>query len=61
MNLLKTFQLKWWQGSIFKICMISLGLIIGSTWSAFFRNWIVVVGIICIITMLYITYVWWKQ
>ncbi len=39
MNILKDFTLKWWQAGIFKIALLSLGIIIGSTWPELFRGW----------------------
>lgn len=61
MNIFKTFTLKWWQGSLFKISMISAGVAIGSTWPYLFNRWVVPLWSLSIILIVYITYVWWSQ
>jgi len=60
-NIFKSFTLKWWQGSLFKLSMISLGIILGVYWQVFFLQWIILVAIVFIISALYLTLVWWKQ
>jgi hypothetical protein len=61
MNLFKSFTLHWWQGGIFKIAMISLGLAIGLTWPEFFIALRPVFWGLFIVLAAYITCVWWKQ
>ena len=61
MNIFKSFTLKWWQGSLLKIAMISLGIVIGATWPEIFVNWVTVLLIVSIVSASYITYIWWKQ
>jgi hypothetical protein len=61
MNLFKSFTLKWWQGSLYKVSMISLGIIVGVYWQAFFLQWIVIVTLIFIVPVLYLLRVWWRQ
>jgi hypothetical protein len=36
MKLTKTYSIKWWQGSIFKITMLALGVAVGAYWSDIF-------------------------
>lgn len=38
-NPFKSFTLKWWQGSLFKIALISLGIAIGANWPEIFAIW----------------------
>lgn len=57
----KTFTLRWWQGSIFKITMLSLGIIIGATWPEALAPWRVAFGAAWILGSAYLTMVWWKQ
>jgi len=61
MKIFKTFTLKWWQTSLFKISMISLGIILGAYWPDFFIKYIVLVTIIFVVPAIYLTTLWWKQ
>jgi hypothetical protein len=61
MNLFKSFTLKWWQGSLFKLSMIAFGLAVGATWPELFVRWITVLWLFFIASGLYITWLWWKQ
>lgn len=52
--------LKWWQTGLFKVCLVALGIIIGSAWpslAALDKLWWVVV----VLPGLYIFFVWSKQ
>lgn len=33
-----TFTFAWWQMGVFKIVLITLGILIGATWSGFFKK-----------------------
>jgi len=61
MNLLKDFKLHWWQAGLFKICLLSLGIIIGVYFKSFFVGLIPVLWIIFIVLAVYLTWVWFKQ
>ncbi len=61
MNIFKSFTLLWWQVGIFKLCLISLGLALGSTWPEFFRRWITLWVTLFIILGLYLGYIWLLQ
>lgn len=61
MNIFKSFMLKWWEGSLFKYSMISLGIVIGATWPEIFGPLRAVFLAIFILLALYISWVWWKQ
>jgi hypothetical protein len=61
MNILKDFTLKWWQAGIFKIAMLSLGITIGSTWPELFKGWTFFLFLLFLVSVSYVTYVWWKQ
>ena len=61
MNIFKSFTLKWWQIGLFKLSLLSLGIILGVYFQAFFLQWIVVVTIIFVALGIYIATVWWKQ
>ena len=61
MKIFNPVTLKWWQGSLLKISMIALGIILGVSWYAFFLKYIVWVTIIFIVPAIYLASVWWKQ
>ncbi len=61
MNIFKSFTLKWWQGSLLKIAMISLGVAIGATWPEIFIRWTSVLWLLSITLAVYISYIWLKQ
>jgi len=61
MKLLKTFTLKWWETGLFKLGLLSIGIIIGAMWPDIFRQWLVLLWILFIIPSGYVAYIWWKQ
>jgi hypothetical protein len=61
MNLFKTFSLKWWQAGVFKLSLLSLGLMIGSAWPGLFVAWRVALALLFVASTAYITRLWWKQ
>jgi hypothetical protein len=60
-NLFKSFTLKWWQASLFKLAMLAAGVAIGTYWSTFFRDYLPVLILVAVLAASYVTYVWWKQ
>lgn len=61
MNIFKTFTLKWWQTSLFKLGMLALGVVIGTYWHLVFGDYLLVLIIVAAVSLAYVTYVWWKQ
>jgi len=61
MTLLKTFTLKWWQTGLFKWGMLALGIAIGAFWHDFFGSYLPLLIAIAVLSLTYISYVWWKQ
>jgi hypothetical protein len=61
MNLFKTFTLKWWQAGIFKVMLLSLGIVIAATWPGIFYAWRPELLVIFLLSVCYICWVWWKQ
>ena len=61
MNLFKSFTLKWWQASLFKLAMLAAGVAIGSYWADFFHDYLPIVILVAVIAASYVTYVRWKQ
>jgi len=61
MNLFKSFTLKWWEAALFKICTISLGMIVGATWANVFIPLRALLLVICILSSICVTWIWWKE
>jgi hypothetical protein len=61
MNIFKPFTMKWWEAALFKVCTISLGIIVGATWADAFIHLRAVLLVVCILSALYLTRIWWKQ
>jgi hypothetical protein len=61
MNPFKSFTLTWWQAGLFKMSLISLGIIMGANFQIFFLKWIVLVTIVFVLGALYVASAWWKQ
>jgi hypothetical protein len=61
MNIFKTFTLKWWQTAFFKWGMLALGIAIGTYWHNLFSGYLFILIIVAVVSLAYVTYVWWKQ
>jgi uncharacterized membrane protein len=62
MNIFKTFTLKWWQASLFKLGMLALGIAIGAYWHDLFGGgFLPALIIVAAASLAYVTYAWWKQ
>ncbi len=61
MNIFKDFTLKWWQAGIFKVALLSLGIAIGSTWPELFRGWTILLLLVFLVSVTYVTCIWWRQ
>ena len=61
MNMFKTFTMKWWQISLFKSGMLTLGITIGAYWHYFFGAYLLILLIVAAISLACVTYLWWKQ
>ena len=57
----KSFTFAWWQLSLFKLSMVVLGLIVGSTWPEVFAGWRGVLLVLFVVPAFYVTYLWFKQ
>jgi len=57
----KSFAFAWWQLSLFKLSMVALGLIVGSTWPEVFASWREVLLVLFVVPAFYVTYLWFKQ
>ncbi len=61
MNLFKTFTLRWWQASLFKISMLAAGIAIGAYWSSFFLSFLGALIVVAVVAGTYVTIIWWRQ
>lgn len=61
MNIFKAFTMKWWEGGIFKVAMISLGIVIGATWPEIFGPLRAALLVVFAVLTFYICWIWWKQ
>jgi hypothetical protein len=61
MNIFKTFTLKWWQAGLFKLGMLALGIAVGTYWRDLFGAYLPILMIVAVVSLAYITSVWWKQ
>ena len=53
--------MKCWEAVLFKVCTISLGIVVGATWADAFIHLLAVFLVVCILSAIYLTRVWWKQ
>ncbi len=60
MNPFKSYTLTWWQVSLLKLSMLSLGLVVGATYSEAFVTWTVFLWILFAIPAAYLTFVEFK-
>lgn len=61
MNLFKTFKLTWWQAAIFKLCTISVGILLAIYFRDFFTQYLSLVWIVFVISTIWIVYIWYRQ
>jgi hypothetical protein len=61
MNVFKTFTLKWWEGACFKWGAFALGIAVGTYWHGAFAGLLPLLLGVAVITLAYVTYIWWKQ
>jgi hypothetical protein len=61
MNFFKTFSLTWWQSTFFKVGLLGLGIVIGTSWHELFAGYLLPILVIAAVSLAYVSYVWWKQ
>lgn len=57
----KSYTFTWWQIGIFKLALLSIGVAIGAYWYEFFKNYLVPLIIIAVITGVYMIFTSLKQ
>ena len=60
MKILRNYTFTWKQMSLFKVCLLAIGIAIGAYWSQFFLPYVTSLIIVGIATGLYLTYVTFK-
>ncbi len=61
MNLFKSFTMTWWQVGFFKLGMLALGIIIGVYFHQVLANYYAALIVIAVLSLGYVTYVWFRQ
>jgi hypothetical protein len=57
----KPITFAWWQMSLLKLSLLSLGVVVGSTWPGVFVGWRDVLVVLFVVPAFYVTYVWFRQ
>ena len=50
-----------WQAGLFKLSLISLGVVVGATWPGVFAGWRELLLVVFVVPAFYLTYVWFRQ
>ena len=53
--------LTWWQVVLLKLSLLSLGVVVGTTWPGVFVGWREVLLVVFVVPAFYFTYVWFSQ
>ena len=61
LNLFKTFSLKWWHAGIFKVGMLATGIAVGAYWHEIFGGYLQELIVVAVVSLAYVSYVWWDQ
>ncbi len=61
MKFFRSFTFAWWHFSLLKLSMVSLGLVVGSTWPGVFAGWRSLLLVLFVAPAFYVSYLWVKQ
>jgi hypothetical protein len=61
MTVFKSFTFAWWQLGVLKLALLSLGVVVGSTWPEVFVGWRDLLVVLFVVPAFYITYLWFRQ
>ena len=53
--------LTWWQVVLLKLSLLSLGVVVCTTWPGVFVGWREVLLVVFVVPAFYLTYVWFSQ
>jgi len=53
--------MNWWQIGLFKLSLISFGIIIGVYWFGFFMEWLSILWILFLVPAAYLLYIFWLK
>ena len=51
----------WWQVGLLKLSLLSLGVVVGSTWPGVFAGWRGLLTALFVVPAFYVSYVWLRQ
>jgi len=60
-TLFTSFTFAWWQLGLLKLSLLSLGVVVGSTWPGVFVGWRTLLVVPFVGPAFYVSYVWLKQ
>lgn len=61
MNLFKNYTFTWWQIGIFKLALLSIGVLIGTYWNEIFQPHLTALLVIAVVTTVYVISISLKQ
>lgn len=61
MNIFKSVTFKWWQLKLYKLAVLSLGIVIGSQWPEVFLPYTVHLLTLTVLLGVYLIALWYKQ
>jgi hypothetical protein len=60
-TLFKSVTFTWWQVGLLKVSLLSLGVVVGSTWPELFVGWRDLLLLLFVVPAFYVTYLWFRQ
>ena len=55
------YTFAWWQLGLLKLSLLSLGVVVGSTWPGVFEGWRDLLVVLFVIPAFYVSHLWLKQ
>lgn len=60
-TLFQSFTFTWWQVGLLKLALLSLGVVVGSTWPGIFVGWRDVLVVVFVVPACYLIYLSFRQ